>query len=110
MRCTLDVLVIGQCPRPRCVLAAGATLHLILDRNPHARMSRLALQSPRGNLVERSRDHEDSARRSVDDLVAAIDAYLHETNRHPKPFVWTASVEAILEKIDRCKDISETLH
>ena len=47
---------------------------------------------------------------SVDDLGAAIDAYLHETNKHPKPFVWTASVEAILKKIARCKAISETLH
>src|ERR1700704_810010 len=32
---------------------------------------------------------------SVDDLVAAIDTYLLETNKHPKPLVWTASVETI---------------
>jgi Integrase core domain. len=47
---------------------------------------------------------------SVADLVAAIDAYLRETNTHPKPFVWTASVETILAKIARCKAIFETLH
>ena len=47
---------------------------------------------------------------SVGDLVAAIDTYLRETNKHPKPFVWTASVETILAKIARCKAIFETLH
>ena len=41
---------------------------------------------------------------SVDDLVAAIDTYLQETNKHPKPFVWTASVA----KTARCKAICET--
>jgi hypothetical protein len=47
---------------------------------------------------------------SVDDLVAAIETYLRETNRDPKPLVWTASVETILEKIARCKATFETLH
>ena len=47
---------------------------------------------------------------SVDDLVAVIDTYLRETNKHPKPFVWTASVETILAKIARCKATLETLH
>ena len=47
---------------------------------------------------------------SVDDLIAAIDTYLRETNKDPKPFVWTASVESILAKIARCKAIFETLH
>src|ERR1700688_62168 len=28
---------------------------------------------------------------SVDDLVAVIETYLRETNKHPKPLVWTAS-------------------
>lgn len=32
---------------------------------------------------------------SLDDLIAAINAYLQETNREPKPFVWTATVETI---------------
>src|ERR1700722_8482340 len=47
---------------------------------------------------------------SVDDLVAAIETYLRETNKDPKPLVWTASVETILEKIARCKATFETLH
>ena len=28
--------------------------------------------------------------RSVDDLESAITRYIAATNRHPKPFVWTA--------------------
>jgi transposase len=47
---------------------------------------------------------------SVDDLVAAIETYLRETNKNPTPLVWTASVKTILEKIARCKATFETLH
>ena len=47
---------------------------------------------------------------SVEELVAAIEEYMQENNRQPKPFVWTASVEKILEKISRCKVILETAH
>jgi hypothetical protein len=31
-------------------------------------------------------------------------------NTDPRPFKWTASAEAIIEKIARCREISETLH
>jgi hypothetical protein len=47
---------------------------------------------------------------SVEDLKAAIDEYLRVHNRDPKPFVWSASVQSIIDKLDRCKVISETLH
>jgi transposase len=47
---------------------------------------------------------------SVQELVQAIQEYLKENNRQPKPFIWTASVEKILEKINRCKAILETVH
>jgi hypothetical protein len=33
---------------------------------------------------------------------------MQDNNRQPKPFVWTASVEKILEKISRCKVILES--
>jgi hypothetical protein len=46
----------------------------------------------------------------VPDLIAAIEEYLQVTNKDPHVFVWTASAEAILEKIARCKAIYETLH
>jgi transposase len=47
---------------------------------------------------------------SVDELIDAIEQYMQQNNRQPKPFVWTASVEKILEKINRCKVILETVH
>ena len=39
--------------------------------------------------------------RSVPDLIAAIYAYLDAHNADPKPFVWTASAEDILNKVRR---------
>jgi hypothetical protein len=32
------------------------------------------------------------------DIQAAISRFLRQTNAHPKPFVWTADPDAILEK------------
>jgi transposase len=39
--------------------------------------------------------------KSVPDLIAAIDAYLKANNENPKPFVWTATADSILEKVRR---------
>ena len=39
--------------------------------------------------------------RSVPDLIDAIDAYLAANNKHPEPFVWTATAEQILAKVRR---------
>ena len=47
---------------------------------------------------------------SVDDLIQAIHDYLSENNQNPKPFLWTATAEQILEKVNRCKAILETVH
>ena len=46
--------------------------------------------------------------RSVPDLVAAIEALVAAYSTDPKPFVWTASVETIRAKVNRCKAILET--
>jgi transposase len=46
---------------------------------------------------------------SVADLVAAIDEYLGAWNANPKPFVWTATVESIVEKLSRCKQTLEKI-
>jgi hypothetical protein len=35
------------------------------------------------------------------ELIAAIEAYLQANNANPKPFVWTATAEEILEKVRR---------
>lgn len=47
---------------------------------------------------------------SVEELIAAIEEYLRVHNQDPKPFVWTATAESILEKLARCNAIYETLH
>jgi len=39
--------------------------------------------------------------RSVDELVAAIEEFLRVHNDDPKPFVWTATAESILAKVQR---------
>ena len=38
---------------------------------------------------------------SLVDLQAAINRYLEEHNQQPKPFVWTADPDRILEKVNR---------
>jgi hypothetical protein len=47
--------------------------------------------------------------RSVPELEAAINDYIRRNNEDPKPFVWTKKVDAILEKVNRCKAVIETL-
>jgi len=38
---------------------------------------------------------------SVPDLIASIEDYLRATNNQPKPLVWTATADSILEKVRR---------
>src|SRR5215813_2618429 len=48
---------------------------------------------------------------SVADLKAQIERYTQHWNEHPQPFVWTATTESILAKIERlCKVIYGTQH
>jgi transposase len=46
---------------------------------------------------------------SVDDLVSAIEEFLAAWNANPKPFIWTATVESIIEKLARCKQTLERI-
>jgi len=46
----------------------------------------------------------------VKELIVAIKEYLAQNNKQPKPFVWTATAQQIIDKLNRCKGISETLH
>jgi transposase len=48
--------------------------------------------------------------RSVADLENAIMDYINHNNEHPQPFIWTASAEKIISKVNRGKDLLETLH
>lgn len=46
----------------------------------------------------------------VQELVAAIEGYLTCRNADPQPFGWGATVEAILDKVGKCKVIPGTHH
>lgn len=46
---------------------------------------------------------------SVEDLEEAIKEFLAAWNNEPKPFVWTATVESILEKLSRCRQTLERI-
>ena len=46
---------------------------------------------------------------SVADLQAAIAEFLASWNVDPKPLIWTATVDSILQKLSRCKQTLETI-
>jgi len=100
----------------------GLQVHLILDNystHKHAEVARWLKRHKRFHLhftptssswlnqVERwFRDLTDKNLRrgifaSVPDLIASIEAYLNAHNADPKPYVWTATAESILAKVQR---------
>ncbi len=106
-------------------------LHLIVDNygtHKHEKVKNWLAKHPRFqlhftptssswlNLIERwfGKLTEKRIRRgtfySVNDLIEAIEEYLKENNKHPKPFIWTATVKKILAKVQHCKAILETVH
>jgi transposase len=110
-------IVDGQVPR-------GLQIHLICDnysthnhrdvkawlgKHPRFHVHFIPTSSSWLNQVERFfREITDKAIRrgvfhSVDDLVAAIEEYLRVHNNDPTPFVWTATAEQILEKVQRAR-------
>lgn len=99
-------------------------LHLILDNygtHGHQKVRRWLAQHPRFvlhfiptssswlNLVERwfAELSQKAVRRgvfhSVADLEQAIAEFMSAWNINPTPFVWTATVEKVLEKLHRCR-------
>jgi len=46
---------------------------------------------------------------NVDELQQAITEFLAAWNEHPKPFVWTATVQMIQEKLARCRQTLEQI-
>jgi transposase len=106
-------------------------LHLIVDNyatHKHPKVKAWLAKHPRFHLhftptsaswlnqVERffALITQESIRRgaftSVPDLEATIMDYLEHHNPDPKPFVWTASAAAILEKVSRAKQVLESQH
>ena len=109
---------------------AAMALHLILDNygtHGHERVRRWLAKHPRFvlhfiptssswlNLVERwfGEWTQKAVRRgsfhSVADLEQAIEQFMDAWNANPAPFVWTATVEAILKKLARCRRRLEQL-
>jgi transposase len=93
-----------------------ANVNAWLERHPRFHLHFIPTSSSWLNLVERwFRELTQKALRrgvfhSVPDLTTAINAFLTAHNTDPKPFVWTASIDSILEKVGRCKAILETVH
>ena len=106
------------------------SLHLIMDNygtHKHEKVQAWLKRHPRFvphfiptsaswlNLVERwfGELSEKAIRRgafgSVNDLKACIAAFLTAWNKDPKPFVWTATVDSIIEKLSRCKRTLEQI-
>ncbi len=109
----------------------GLDLHLVVDNystHKHDDVTDWLVQHPRFhihytptssswlNLVERwFRELTQKRLRrgnftGVKELIVAIKEYLAQNNKQPKPFVWTATAQQIIDKLNRCKGISETLH
>jgi transposase len=105
-------------------------LHLVMDNygtHKHPRVRSWLKRHPRFvphfvptssswlNLVERWFGELTSKRIrrgvfvSVDDLKKAIDEFMAAWNEHPNPFVWTATVESIVEKLSRCRQTLEKI-
>ena len=106
------------------------TLHLIVDNyrtHKHEKVQRWLKRHPRFhvhfiptssswlNLIERwFRELTDKrirrgVFRSVPCLEAAILEFLDHWNEHPKPFIWTAKAEDILEKVARARAVLDNL-
>ncbi|MGH9567706.1 MAG: IS630 family transposase, partial [Candidatus Angelobacter sp.] len=105
-------------------------LHLVMDNygtHKHEKVRQWLKRNPRFvphfvptssswlNLVERWFGHltQKAIRRgvflSVADLQASIEAFMLAWNQNPKPFVWTATVESIQEKLNRCRQTLEQI-
>ena len=86
-----------------------------LKRHPRFVLHFVPTSSSWLNLVERWFGELDSKAirrgvfRSVEDLKASIDAFLTAWNKDPKPYVWTATVESITEKLARCRQTLEKI-
>ena len=113
-------------------LPRGFEVHLVMDnygthkvskvrswlvRHPRYRVHFTPTSGSWLNLVERlfAEVTERCVRRGSHTAVRSLEksmlAYLDQRNRDPKPFVWTASADLILGKVERlCKRISRSGH
>lgn len=113
-----------------CEFPENLTLHLIVDnygthkspavktwleKHPRFVCHFIPTSSSWLNMVERwFRELTEKAIRrgafqSVSDLIIAINEYMNAWNDKPRPFIWTASVGSIVEKIGRARAKLEQL-
>ena len=91
------------------------TVQAWLQRHPRFICHFVPTSSSWLNLVERwfgeltSKRVRRGAFFSVEDLQKAIMEFLEVWNDDPKPFVWTATVDSILEKLSRCRRTLEQI-
>src|SRR5215470_4346146 len=89
---------------------------LCVDEHPRFQLHFIPTGSSWLNLIERwfAELTNKAIRRGsfagVGELVTAIHAFLDASNQDPTVYVWTASAEAILEKVARCQAILQTEH
>jgi transposase len=87
-----------------------------LDRHPRFRFHFTPTSASWLNAVEgffaklTRRRLKRGAFRGVAELQEAINRFIEEHNAEPKPFVWTADPEAIVEKVRRGKQVLESIH
>ena len=113
-------------------IPAGKEIHLVLDNYATHKTPKVAAwfkRRPRYHLhftptsgswlnqVERwfAKITEQRIRRGVfkniDELIAAIDEFIARNNKNPKPFIWTATPELILDRVGRlCKRTNRSVH
>jgi hypothetical protein len=86
-----------------------------LARHPrfvtHFRPDQLQLGKPDRALVRRinPQAYPTGSFYNVNELIAAIQEFLQVWNKHPRPFVWTATVESIVAKLAGCRQTLEQI-
>ena len=87
-----------------------------LEKHPRFHLHFTPTSSSWLNLIERwfglltEKQLRRGAFTSVKDLTQAIREFITAYNKDPKPFVWNAKIEDILNKVGKCKAILETVH
>ena len=110
---------------------ADLDLHLIVDnygthkhanvqewlkRHPRFRLHFIPTSSSWLNMIERRFGEITNKRirrgsfKNVPELVMAITQYIENHNQKTKVFIWSASVDKIMAKISKCKEVLETPH
>ncbi|MBI5024381.1 MAG: IS630 family transposase [Candidatus Omnitrophica bacterium] len=87
-----------------------------LKRHPRFHLHFIPTSSSWLNMIERWFGEITSKRirrgsfKGVPDLITAIMQYIETHNQNPQVFVWSASVDKIMAKISKCKEVLDAPH